>query len=146
MPSLSQGGRQRKAQALSLPRMVRGWTVRFPVAFRKLEPKARTSKKEWKRQRSIVVHPLSECQWNWGHFSMRKWESVKHKSWGMPEEGFKGHVATDGSLLCTAGKWGPCGWSVVQLDYDEKMGFCMGCTARWRQNMRFSGPSPRGRS
>ena len=34
-----------------------------------------------------------------GHFSMRKWESENHKSWCMPAEGFKGHVATDGSLL-----------------------------------------------
>ena len=39
----------------------------------------------------------------------------------MPAEGFKGHVATDGSLLCTVGKWGACGWAVVQLDYDEEM-------------------------
>ena len=31
---------------------------------------------------------------------MKKWESEKkHRSWGMPAEGFKGHVATDGSLL-----------------------------------------------
>ena len=40
----------------------------------------------------------------------------------MPAEGFKGHVATDGSLLGTAGKWRACGWSVVQLDYDEELG------------------------
>ena len=53
---------------------------------------------------------------------MTKWESEKHISWGMPAEGFKGHVATDGSLLGTAGKWGACGWSVVQLDYDEELG------------------------
>ena len=53
---------------------------------------------------------------------MRKWESEKHKSWGMPAEGFKGHVATDGSLLGNAGKWRACGWAVVQLDYDEEMG------------------------
>ena len=30
---------------------------------------------------------------------MEKWVSEKHKSWGMPAEGFKVHVATDGSLL-----------------------------------------------
>ena len=53
---------------------------------------------------------------------MKKWEPEKHKSWGMPAEGFKGHVATDGSLLGTAGKWRACGWSVVQLDYDEDLG------------------------
>ena len=40
----------------------------------------------------------------------------------MPAEGFKGHVATDGSLLGAAGKWRACGWAVVQLDYDEEMG------------------------
>ena len=37
----------------------------------------------------------------------------------MPAERFKGHVATDGSLLGIAGKWRACGWSVVQLEYDE---------------------------
>ena len=28
-----------------------------------------------------------------------------------------GHVATDGTLLGKAGKWGACGWAVMQLDY-----------------------------
>ena len=32
-----------------------------------------------------------------------------------------GHVATDGSLPGSAGKWGACGWAVVQLDHDEEM-------------------------
>ena len=39
----------------------------------------------------------------------------------MPAEGFKGHVATDGSLLGTAGKWEACGWTVLQLDFDEEL-------------------------
>ena len=39
----------------------------------------------------------------------------------MPAEGFKGHVAADGSLLGIVGKWGACGWVVVQLDFDEEM-------------------------
>ena len=77
----------------------------IPESFRKCEQKARTSKKEWKWQRGIVAHPLSESQWNRGHIGVTKWESEKHESWGMPVEGFKGHVATDGSLLGTAGKW-----------------------------------------
>ena len=46
----------------------------------------------------------------------------KPKSWCMPAEGFKGHVATEGSLLSIAGKWRACGWAVVQLDHDEDMG------------------------
>ena len=41
---------------------------------------------------------------------------------GCQQTGFKGHVATDGSLLGIAGKWGACGWSVVQLEYDEELG------------------------
>ena len=52
---------------------------------------------------------------------MKKWESEKHRSWGMQVEGLRGHVATDGSLLGKTGKWGPCGWAVVQPDYDEEM-------------------------
>ena len=74
-------------------------------------------KKEWKWQRGIVPHPLSESPWNRGHFNMKKLESEKHKNWGVPAEGFKAHVAADGSLLGRAGKWGARGWAVVQLDF-----------------------------
>ena len=113
----------------------------IPEAFRKWEQKARMSKKEWKWQRGIVEHPLSESQWNRGHFRMRKWESEKHKSWGMPAEGFKGHIATYGSLLGNAGKWKHvvgqwCSWTMMKL-----WGPCMGCLVQWRQNSRFSAPS-----
>ena len=52
---------------------------------------------------------------------MTKWESEKYKSLSMPMEGFRDHVATDGSLLGKAGKWRACGWAVVHLDYDEEM-------------------------
>ena len=121
MSSLPSGGRHRKAQASPLSRMARN-QAGDSGSFRKLEQKARTSKNEWKWQRGIVVHPLSESQWNRSHFSVRKWESEKHKSWSMPAEGFQGYVATDGSLLWNDGKWGACGWAVVQLDYDEEMG------------------------
>ena len=69
------------------------------------------------------MHPLSECQWKRGHFSVTKWESEKHKSLSMPAEGFEGHVATDSSLLGTAGKWGAGGWAVVKkLDYEKELG------------------------
>ena len=36
-------------------------------------------------------------------------EAEKHKSWSMPAEGSKGHVATDGTLIGSAGKWRACG-------------------------------------
>ena len=58
--------------------------------------------------------------------------------------GCKGHVVTDGSLLGTAGKWCACRWAVVQLDYDEEMGRCMGCMDRWRQNWRWTHQGPWG--
>ena len=53
---------------------------------------------------------------------MKIWEPAEHQSWGLQVEGFRSHVATDGSLLGTAGKWRACGWAVVQVDYDEEMG------------------------
>ena len=90
----------------------------IPVAFRKWGQKARTSKKEWKWRRGIVEQLLNERQRKRDHYRMEKWESEKHKSWCTPPEG---HVATDDSLLGTAGKWRACGWSVVQLDYGEEL-------------------------
>ena len=117
MPSLSQG----QHRLYHCPEW-NEFKRQIPEALRKWEQKAGISKKEWKWQRGIVTHPPSESQWNRGHFSLKKWESEKHKSWGMPAEGLKGHVATDGSLLGTTGNWGACGWSVVQLDYDEEWG------------------------
>ena len=74
-----------------------------------------------------------------------KWESEKHKRWVMPPEGFMGHVATDGSLLGSAGKWGACHWAVVQLDYDEEMAFACVCMDQWKQHLRSSEPT-RGRT
>ena len=95
-----------------------GWNEvrrQIPEARRKWEQNTRTSKKNWKWQKGV------ESKWNRGLFSMIKWESEKHESWRMSAEGFNCHVATDGSLLFTAGKWRACGWSVVQLDFDEKL-------------------------
>ena len=93
----------------------------IPEAFRKWEQKAIISKKEWKWQRGIVAHPLSESQRNSGHFSVT-WLGVRKAQKLVPAEGFKCHVATDGSLQGKAGKWRACGWAVVQLDCDEEMG------------------------
>ena len=51
----------------------------------KREPRRRSGS----GKRGIVTHPLSESQWSMGHFTVKKWESEKHKNWGMPAEGFK---------------------------------------------------------
>ena len=124
VPSLSQGGRHRKSTGLITTQNGTRSDLSFQGPSESgSKKKNKTSKKEWKWQRGIVAHPLSESQWNRGHFSTEQWESEKHKSWCMPAEGFKGQVATDdGSLLGTAGEWRACGWSVVQLEYDEEMG------------------------
>ena len=45
-------------------------------------------------------------------------------------------MATDGSLFGKTGKRRACGWAVVQLDYEEEMGRCMGSMPQWRQNSR----------
>ena len=116
----------------------------IPEAFKKWEQKARTSKTEWKWQGRIVTHPLCESRWNRGHFSVKKWESEKHKSWDILAKGVVGHVTTDGSLPGRAGKWGACGWAVVQLDHDEEMEPLHGMYGSM-ENMRSSAPS-RGRS
>ena len=113
----------------------------IPEAFRKWEQKAKTSKKEWKWQRGIVAHPLSESQWNRGHFSMQKWESEKHKSWACQQR------ASRVMLLLTAPCWEPLasGEHVVGQWYSwttmKRWSPCMGCTARWKQNLRSSEPS-----
>ena len=91
-----------KLQAPPLPRMVRSQTEN-PRGFQKVGAKG----ENFKVAKGFVTHPLCESQWNGGFFSR------------MPAEGFKGHVATDGSVLGKAGTWRACGWAVVQLDYDE---------------------------
>ena len=57
-----------------------------PEVFRKLEQKARTSKKEWMWQRGIDEHPLSGSQWNRGHFSMRKSGSLRSTRAGVCQQ------------------------------------------------------------
>ena len=63
-----------------------------------------TSKEDWKWQRGITSHPLSEGKWKKSHLSVHWWESEKHKIWVMPVEDFRDHVTT-GSLLGVPGMW-----------------------------------------
>ena len=76
MSSLPDGGRHRLYHCPEWHAIRRD----IPESFRKWEHKARTSKKEWKWQRGIVAHSLSDGQWNGGHYSVTKWESEKHRS------------------------------------------------------------------
>ena len=112
----------------------------IPEAFRKLEQKTTTTIKEWKWQRGIVEHPLSESQWNRGHFSMRKWESEAQKL-GKTSRRFQGLTAPCWETLAggehVVGRWRR--W-IMMMNW----GPCVGCMARWRQNLRSSAPSGGG--
>ena len=105
----------------------------LPEAFRKLKQKARTSTKEWKWHRGIVVHPLSESQWNRSHFSMRKWKSEKHKKLGETRRGLHGprchwrllagyRWQVESMRLVTG-----CSWIMM-----KNWGHCMGCMPCWQ--------------
>ena len=89
-----------------------------------------------------MTHPLSKSQWNRGHFRMKKWESERHKTWGLPAEGLLLRTAPcweeqeNGEHV--AGQW--CSW-IMTKNWDP----CMECTAQWRQNLKSTAPS-RGRS
>ena len=60
-----------------------------------------------------------------GPFQFEKMESAKDKSWRIPVEGFQPHVATNASLLGTAGHWGGCN-CIVTKNWE----FWMGDTVR----------------
>ena len=77
-----------KAHALQLPRVVRGQTG-DPRGFQKVGAKIENLKEG-------VEVAKRDCN------ASSRGESEKHKNWSMPAEGFKDHVATDGSLLGTA--------------------------------------------
>ena len=84
----------------------------IPEKLSEWEQKDKTSKKDWRWQRGITSHSVSEV-WKRSLLTVRRWESEKHKSSGIPVEGFGNHVAADGSLLGVSGMWSACGWSVA---------------------------------
>ena len=97
MSSMPEGGRHRKTQALTAQNGAK--SDGSPEVSRNGSGK------------EALLNIFSVKANGRGHLSVRKCESEKHKSWSMPAEGFKGHVATDGSLSGKLGKWGA--WAVV---------------------------------
>ena len=98
MSSMPQRRGHGEAQAIPLPKQERSHTT-DPRDLQKVG----AASEEWKWQ-GVMTYPTCESQWKRDHFSVKSWESEKHKSWGLPAEGFQGHVATDGSFLGVAGK------------------------------------------
>ena len=116
---------------------------KIPDAFTKWKQTARMSKKEWKWQRCIVVHLLDDI---WNRISVRESGSLRSTKAGACKSKVSGAMLLP-MALCWApledgvhvvGRW--CSWIMMR-----KWCRCMGCMARWRQNMRCSAPS-RGRS
>ena len=93
----------------------------LPEGLVRFEQRTNKSKEDWKWQRGITAHSLSESNWKRNHVSLQKWESEKHNIWKMSAERFRDHVANDGSSLGVSGSRRACGRSVVQLDHDEEM-------------------------
>ena len=57
-------------------------------------------KENWtEKHRNVARKTLSESQWNRENIRMKTWESEMHQSSGTQVEGFRGHVATGGSLV-----------------------------------------------
>ena len=92
---LSEGG---KAQARQLSGIARS-EARYSGSFQEMRAKDDSIK----GRREMAEHPLSGSQWNRGNFRMKMWESEKHQSWSVQVEGFRSHLATDGSLLGQTG-------------------------------------------
>ena len=98
-------------------------------ACRKWEQKAKTSKKEWKWQRGIVAHPLSESQWNRGNFRMKIGNPKSTKA-GVRKSKVSGVMwpltapcwVPLGNGEHVVGQW--CSWIMMR-----RWGRCMGCMA-----------------
>ena len=80
----------------------------IPEGLGKWEQRSNTSKEDWTWHRGISSYLLSGINWRKTvcHVSQTM---GKHRSWSMPVDGFRDHVATDGSLLRVAGPWCACG-------------------------------------
>ena len=121
--SLSQRGRHREAQALPLPRMERGQTG-DSRGVQKVEAKSQNFKKRSGSGKEVLsrVHSV-KANGTVVNSSMKKREPEKHKKLEHYSRRFQGprcHLTALFWVLLE--KWGACGWSVVQSDYDEELG------------------------
>ena len=93
-------------------------------------------KEDWKWQRGSTSHFVwkqlekTTCHSEGGN--------LKNTRAGASPTKASGTMWPPTALLGVSGKWGACGWALVQLDQDEEMGRCMGCTDRQMQSLRFS--------
>ena len=108
------GWMKRRVEAVPLS-MMEGCQKPSPRGIGEMEQRTRLRRETGHGEGGIMSQPLGGS----GHLSVRMWESEKHRSWSMPFEGFRNHVATDGSWLGVSGSWSACGCSAVQLDHED---------------------------
>ena len=91
----------------------------MPGVVRSYEMKARSPNVEWTLQRSLcriqssVKNGKNSTSWTQQRSSDTSWE------WHRKTEGFREHIAIDGSLNGYSGRDAACGWAVAQLDHNK---------------------------
>ena len=83
----------------------------MPDAARTYEMKARSSKEDWKWQRGLMSYPQFGEHWSCSEPRKQTWISDTSRSWVRREEGFRNHIASDGSLNQASGRDAACGWA-----------------------------------
>ena len=118
MSSLPEGGRHRLYQCPDWHEITR----EIPRGLQKVGAKKRELQRKSGSGKEVSLRTLSVKANGTEVISASRSGSPRSTRAGVCQQrAFKGHVATDGSLLGKTGKWGACGWAVVQLDYDEEM-------------------------
>ena len=97
---------------------------------------AKTSKEDWKWQRALVSYPKIIQKWKCSRPWKQKWIPDTSRDWDRRVEGFREHIAIDGSVTRISRRDAACGWAVVQLEYDKeeepRYAICGTCAGRNR--------------
>ena len=85
-------------------------------------------------------HPRAEVIGEKSHLSVQRWESAKHRRWGLPVEELRSHVATDDSLREVSGRV-RVGGQLCSLIMTRTWVHCMGFAEPGMLSLRDSAPS-----
>ena len=109
----------------------------IPQDLGEMGAKAKTSKKDWKWQRGVTSHPVSEGDWKKSHLTVWRWESEKAKKVGVFQLKVFGTMSPPMALRWesqaggarAAGRW-------CRPITTRRCGLCTGCTERWMPMLR----------
>ena len=86
----------------------------IPRDLGEMGAKAKTSKKDWKWQRGVTSHPVSEGHWKKSHLTVWRWESEKAQKVGAFQLMVFGTMSPPMALRWESqAGWGACGWSIT---------------------------------